>query len=161
MNQTLEVFVDSLQMQKIEDLNLGNSNDCYLILTLIKSFKIGLEYSDTSTDIKKKTKNIFLTMVGQSLKDDDKNSFFQRQLSESKDFSSDKSDIVRQLLCEKDDNGNIALHHAASKTGVELEDSITLIIQMIKDKADVTIINNKARNFLQMLNKLQLVMPQN
>ena len=139
--------------QKIEALNLEEFDDCYLLSTLVASFRNGLDYND-SKDNEKKTKNIFLAMVRQSLKDKNGNSFFQRQLSESTDLSSDKCDIVRQLLCKKDEDGNTALHHAASKTGVELEDSITLIIQMIKDKADVTMNNNKARNFLQMLNRM-------
>ena len=64
--------------QKMEALKLENFNDCYLLPTLVTSFKNGLDYNDTSKDNEKKTKNIFLAMVRQSRKDEEENSLLQK-----------------------------------------------------------------------------------
>ena len=138
--------------QKIEDLELDEFNVCYLLSTLVTSFRNGLDYNDTSKDNEKKAKNIFLAMVRQSLKD--KNSFFH---DESNDLGLANSDIIHTFINVKDgEEGNTALHFATSKTNnqKELIDSIPLILQMLKDKADVSLMNNKGRNFLNMLNRM-------
>ena len=139
--------------QKIEALELDEFNDCYLFSTLVTSFRNGLDYNDTSKDNEKKAKNIFLAIVEQSLKE--KHSFFQKSLhDESNDLGLSNSDIIQNFLCVKDsEEGNTALHFATKKTDnqEEIIDSIPLILQMLKDKADVSLINNKGRNFLKML----------
>ena len=133
--------------RELENLNLDEKDMCFLFLSLV-TMCLGTDLKEDSE--KKMKKKLFTTLLSQSLDGTRDNSLLKRQLSvaSNSDMPVINSDVLRQILHEKDNDGNTALHCASLKVGPELEDSIPLIIEMLKDKADVSLMNEKARNFL-------------